>query len=95
MSKRSSFLSARQRIYLPFKRMFDILLSLLTIIVFSPLYIIIAIIVKCSSKGPVFFRQKRIGKNKKTFNILKFRTMRIDTPKDTPTHLLENPDIYN
>ena len=50
--------------------------------------------VKCSSKGPVFFKQKRIGKNKKTFNILKFRTMRIDTPKDTPTHLLENPELY-
>ncbi len=91
---KNEFLSTRQKIYLPFKRFFDVLLSLLTIIVFSPLYIIIAIIVKCSSKGPVFFKQKRIGKNKKTFNILKFRTMRIDTPKDVPTHLLENPDAY-
>lgn len=93
MSSRG-FLSARQKIYLPFKRLFDILLSLLAIIVFSPLYIIIAIIVKCSSKGPVFFKQKRIGKNKKTFNILKFRTMRIDTPKDVPTHMLDNPEMY-
>ena len=93
MGKRK-FLSIRQKIYLPFKRFFDILLSLLTIIVFSPLYIIIAIIVKCTSKGPVFFKQERIGKNKKHFKILKFRTMRIDTPKNVPTHMLENPEQY-
>lgn len=93
MGKRK-FLSIRQKIYLPFKRFFDILLSLLTIIVFSPLYIVIAIIVKCSSKGPVFFKQERVGKNKKHFKILKFRTMRIDTPKDVPTHMLENPEQY-
>ena len=93
MAKRN-FLSVRQKIYLPFKRFFDILLSFLTIIVFSPLYIVIAIIVKCSSKGPVFFKQERIGKNKKHFKILKFRTMRIDTPKDIPTHMLENPEQY-
>lgn len=93
MGKRK-FLSVRQKIYLPFKRFFDILLSLLTIIVFSPLYIIIAIIVKCTSKGPVFFKQERIGKNKKHFKILKFRTMRIDTPENVPTHMLENPEQY-
>lgn len=93
MAKRG-FLSARQKIYLPFKRFFDIFLSLLAIIVFSPLYIIIAIIVKCTSKGPIFFKQERIGKNKKYFKILKFRTMRIDTPKDVPTHMLENPEQY-
>lgn len=92
--EKHQFLSTRQKIYLPFKRFFDILLSSLAIIVFSPLYIVIAILVKCSSQGPVFFKQKRIGKNKKPFYILKFRTMRIDTPKDTPTHLLENPDAY-
>lgn len=94
MSKRNQFLSTRQKIYLPFKRVFDIFLSLLSIIVFSPLYILIAIIIKCSSKGPVFFKQERIGKNKKHFKILKFRTMRIDTPKDVPTHMLENPEQY-
>jgi len=93
MSKRP-FLSIRQKIYLPFKRFFDILLSLLTIIVFSPLYIILAILVKCTSKGPIFFKQVRIGKYKKHFKILKFRTMRVDTPKDVPTHLLENPEKY-
>lgn len=89
-----SFLSTRQKIYLPFKRFFDIFLSLLAIVVFSPLYIILAILVKLTSKGPIFFKQERIGKNKKHFKILKFRTMRIDTPKDIPTHLLENPDQY-
>lgn len=94
MPKRNEFLSIRQKIYLPFKRIFDIFLSLLAIIVFSPLYILIAIIIKCSSKGPVFFKQERIGKNKKHFKILKFRTMRIDTPKDVPTHMLENPEQY-
>ena len=87
-------LSVRQKTYLPFKRFFDIFLCLLTLIVFSLLYIVLAILVKATSKGPVFFKQKRIGKNKKTFNILKFRTMRIDTPHDTPTHLLEDPDKY-
>lgn len=94
MPKRNGFLSTRQKIYLPFKRIFDIFLSLLAIIVFSPLYILIAIIIKCSSKGPVFFKQERIGKSKKHFKILKFRTMRIDTPKDVPTHMLENPEQY-
>lgn len=56
--------------------------------------LIILIVIKCESDGPVIFKQKRIAKGKKTFNILKFRTMRIETPKDTPTHLLENPDSY-
>jgi len=93
MTKRN-FLTIRQKIYLPFKRFFDILLSLLVIIIFAPLYLIIAIIIKCSSKGPVFFKQERIGKYKKHFKILKFRTMRIDAPKDIPTHLLENPEMY-
>ena len=87
-------LKTSQKIYLPFKRFFDIFLSLMVILVFGWLYLIIALLVKCSSKGPVFFKQKRIGKNKKEFYILKFRTMRTDTPKDVPTHLLENPEIY-
>ena len=93
MEKRP-FLSIRQKFYLPFKRFFDIFLSTITIIVFLPLYIVIAILVKCTSKGSIFFKQERIGKYKKHFKILKFRTMRIDTPKDIPTHMLENPDQY-
>ena len=59
-----------------------------------PLFLIVVIVIKLDSEGPVFFKQKRVGKNKTHFDILKFRTMRIDTPKDTPTHLLENPDQY-
>ena len=76
------------------KRMLDIICSLAAIVCLSVLYLPICAIIKCTSEGPVFFRQKRIGKNKKYFNILKFRTMRIDTPKDCPTHLLKNPEQY-
>ena len=93
MNKRP-FLSKRQKFYLPFKRLLDILCSFLTIVVFLPLYIVLAILVKVTSKGPIFFKQERIGKNKKHFKILKFRTMRIDTPKNVPTHMLENPEQY-
>lgn len=76
------------------KRVIDIICSLCAIIFLSIIYLPICLVVKCTSKGPVFFKQKRVGKDKKHFNILKFRTMRIDTPKDCPTHLLENPDQY-
>ena len=76
------------------KRCIDIVLSLLGILITWWLILIIVVIIKCTSKGPVFFRQKRIGIHKSEFYILKFRTMRIDTPKDTPTHLLENPEQY-
>lgn len=77
-----------------FKRFFDILVSLLAIILLALPMLIIAVVIKCGSKGPVFFKQTRIGKNKKRFTILKFRTMRVDTPKNVPTHLLENPDEW-
>lgn len=73
------------------KRFFDILLSFLAIILLALPMIILSIVIKIDSKGPVFFKQKRIGKNKKIFTILKFRTMRIDTPHDTPTHELSDP----
>ena len=76
------------------KRVIDFILSLIGLIVLSPVFIILCIWIKLDSKGPIFFRQKRVGKNKKHFNILKFRTMYIDTPKDMPTHMLENPDQY-
>ena len=74
-----------------FKRVIDIVLSFLGIIVLSVPMLIVAIAIKCDSKGPVFFRQKRVGIKKKTFTILKFRTMRIDTPHDAPTHELSDP----
>ena len=80
--------------YMKIKRLFDIVLSLIGIIVLSPIYLILIIAIKLESRGPVLFKQKRVGINKTHFNILKFRTMRIDTPKDMPTHLLENPEQY-
>lgn len=76
------------------KRLMDLVLSALIMIVLSPLLLMLVISIKLDSKGPVLFRQKRIGVDKTTFPILKFRTMRIDTPHDMPTHLLENPDRY-
>lgn len=80
--------------YLKIKRLIDIVLSLLGMIVLSPVFLILIIAIKLDSKGPVLFKQKRVGLHKKHFNILKFRTMKIDTPKDTPTHLLDNPGQY-
>ena len=76
------------------KRVIDFILSLIGLIVLSPVFIILYVWIKLDSKGPIFFRQKRVGKNKKHFNILKFRTMYVDTPKDMPTHMLSNPDQY-
>ncbi|AOY75600.1 sugar transferase [Clostridium formicaceticum] len=81
-------------IYLKIKRLMDIILSLLGLIILSPIFLILIIAIKIDSKGPVLFKQKRVGIHKRHFNILKFRTMRIDTPKDTPTHLLENPEQW-
>ena len=76
------------------KRVLDFFMSLLGIVVLSPIFLILAIIIKLTSPGPILFKQKRVGKNKSHFNILKFRTMRTDTPKDCPTHLLSNPDHH-
>ena len=74
-----------------FKRLFDLTLSFLGIIILAIPMMILAIAIKCDSKGPVFFKQKRVGNHKKTFMILKFRTMRTDTPHDAPTHELADP----
>ncbi|MDQ8286129.1 sugar transferase [Enterococcus faecium] len=76
------------------KRGIDFLLSLVGIIVLSPIFLILCIAIKIDSKGPVIFKQKRVGKNKTHFYIYKFRTMEVDTPKETPTHLLSNPDFF-
>ena len=76
------------------KRAFDIFLSGCALVVLSPLYLVLAALIKLDSPGPVLFKQKRVGLHKRHFNILKFRTMRIDTPRDVPTHLLENPEQY-
>ena len=76
------------------KRFFDLLLSILAVILLSWLFLIIIFLIKLSSKGRIFFKQRRIGKDKSDFYILKFRTMRMDTPDDIPTHLLRNPEQY-
>lgn len=77
-----------------FKRVIDVGLALLGLIILSPLFLIIIIAIKLDSAGPVLFKQRRVGKNKIVFKIYKFRTMKIDTPSDAPTHLLENPDFF-
>lgn len=77
-----------------FKRVIDFILSLIGLIVLSPVFLILCIWIKVDSKGPILFKQKRFGKNKSFFYIYKFRTMYIDTPKDMPTHMLSNPDQY-
>lgn len=81
-------------IYLFIKRCFDIGLALVSSLLLLPIFIFLHIAIKLDSPGPVFFKQKRVGIHKTHFNILKYRTMRIDTPKDTPTHLLKNPEQY-
>lgn len=80
--------------YKKVKRVLDVLLSVLGFIVLTPVFLLLIIAIKIDSKGPILFKQKRVGLYKKHFNILKFRTMRIDTPKDTPTHLLKNPNQW-
>lgn len=77
-----------------FKRCIDIILSLAGLILASWLYLIIIIAIVIDDPGPVFFTQKRIGKSKKYFNLYKFRSMKMSTPHDTPTHMLENPEQY-
>lgn len=84
----------RKTRYLKIKRIVDFIVSLLGMLALSPLLLILSIGIKVDSKGPVLFKQKRVGIHKAHFYILKFRTMRIDTPKDTPTHLLDNPEQY-
>lgn len=76
------------------KRGIDFLLSLIGIIILSPILLILCLAIKVDSKGPIIFKQKRVGKDKSHFNIYKFRTMKVDTPKEMPTHLLENPDFF-
>lgn len=76
------------------KSILDFLLAFIGFIILLPFFIIFSIIIKLESKGPVFFKQERIGKNKKHFKIYKFRTMRTDTPKDMPTHMLKDAKNY-
>src|SRR5699024_6685897 len=81
-------------LFFKIRRLIDIFVSLLGLIILSPLYVILMIAITLDSKRPVLFKQKRVRINESHFYILKFRTMPIDTPKHTPTHLLGNPDQY-
>lgn len=87
-------LTNRQKRYLPVKRALDIVLAGTASIILSPVMGILAVAIKLDSPGPILFKQKRVGKDKKLFEIWKFRTMRTDTPQNMPTHLLSNPEQY-
>ena len=77
-----------------FKRLVDIVLSLLGLTMFSWLYLLIMLAIVIDDPGSVFFTQKRVGRGKSHFQLIKFRSMKMSTPHDTPTHLLENPEQY-
>ena len=76
------------------KRIIDVVLSFLGLIILSPVFAVIALAIKIEDPGPVFFTQKRVGKNKQYFKLHKFRSMKVSTPHDVPTHMLGNPDQY-
>lgn len=80
--------------YIVVKRIIDFMLALIAFVVLSPVFLAIAIWIKVDSPGPVFFKQKRVGINKSFFDIYKFRTMRTDTPKDMPTHMLNDAKSF-
>ena len=84
----------KKPIYSFIKRAFDIVFSLLSILLLSLPLLAVALAVKLDSRGPVFFSQERIGKNKKRFRILKFRSMFTDTDPNAPTHTLDDPEAH-
>ena len=77
-----------------FKRWIDIVLSAVGLLVLSLVYLVIAIAVYVDDPGPIFFKQKRVGKGKTFFPLHKFRSMKMSTPHDMPTHMLKNPEQY-
>ena len=80
--------------YRALKNLIDRMLAFVGLVILSPVFLGLVLAIKLDSKGPVLFKQKRVGIHKSHFYILKFRTMRTDTPKDMPTHLLANPEQY-
>lgn len=82
------------KLYFYFKTVLDKILAFIALFLLSPFLLLISVLIKLDSKGPVFFKQRRIGRYKKEFSILKFRTMKTDAPKNMPTHLLNNPEQY-
>ena len=88
------FIFTEKSMYLRSKKGIDILMSLIGLTVLSPLFLLLTVWIKLGSKGPILFKQKRIGKNKEIFYMLKFRTMTVNAPKDCPTHMLEDAEKY-
>ena len=87
--------NAKRRLFYRFvKRSFDILVSFLMLVALAPIMLVIAIAIKCDSKGPAIFKQKRMGRHGKTFNCYKFRSMKIEAPSECATSLLDNPVQY-
>lgn len=76
------------------KRFLDVILSFLGLLLLSPLFLLLCIAVYIDDPGPIFFKQKRVGLNKQYFSLHKFRSMKMSTPHDVPTHMLEKPDQY-
>lgn len=87
-------LTKEQCAYMKIKRVIDFVIAFVATVILSPVLLAICIAIKLDSPGPVLFKQKRVGIHKTYFTIYKFRTMRTDTPKDMPTHLLSNPDAF-
>lgn len=83
-----------KKAYFFFKRLLDIILSFGALFILSPLFFILMLAIIIDDPGPVFFTQKRLGKNKRYFKLHKFRSMKMSTPHDVPTHMLENPEQY-
>lgn len=77
-----------------FKRLIDLVLSSVGIVVLALPMVVFALIIRIEDPGPAIFRQKRVGIHKTYFSVLKFRSMKMSTPHDMPTHMLENPDQY-
>lgn len=88
------YIWGRRKMYKHIKRGLDFFIGMMLLILLLPILGIIALCIKLDSKGPILFKQKRVGKDEEYFMIWKFRTMRVDTPSDMPTHLLENPEIH-
>ena len=90
----SQTITTKQKRYMRLKRVIDFCAALFACVLLSPILLLLCIAIKLESRGSVLFKQKRVGIHKSYFEIYKFRTMRIDTPKDIPTHLLKNPEQY-
>lgn len=94
MGQNNYVLTRKKRNYMKVKRVIDFLMALAAIIILSPVLLILCIAIKIDSRGPILFKQKRVGRGVSYFPIYKFRTMKIDAPKDMPTHMLSNPEQY-